>query len=540
MSRTLRRAAYPLLTAALLCGLALTPPAQSRPQTPDPPPETNSAAAAEPAAGQVTNALVRDLRRKRYQVTRGYPKLYTLEDCEQYSFPIMKNCFGNNPAAPYIFPIVKSWPDEYVDPATVNAFGKTRAGYSATYRLGHREAIVVLGKMPPPGRYMGLQSYVFSGEARMHRLSGPYLAVRAKLPEMLKFLFAWVPGQEHRRLQTFSSVSNPINNVVVEQGSGASWGKTRYFVITADRGMNRVVRRALARQGVPDRFVFTEPIPAGDADDGDARKSVEPPIHRLGLGKRANDFLTAMRYALPDDERAGNAWRQSLPLTVLRVRATGPARSVKPYPPLVYEPRVTPVNEVTGPQLRRGLVRLAAKVCERWGQPCDPKPLINLQGFPIRGIGRDCREIGENCAGDNWDASYFIAGARPLDSGEVYALVGTLGTQTGNATYVALSVNNLEKLAGVINVSDPELKGSARAYSRSVRNHSKFFVHYLTRNCARIRDLTDGECTSVDRTVLPRGVKFASVVREYLAPGTRRGPDPTKLLKPRIIELRQP
>ncbi len=540
MARSIRRAGFSLLTAALLGGLALAPPAQSRPQASEPPPRTSRAAAAQPLSDQVTNALVRDLRRKRYQVTRGYPKLYTLEDCEQYSFPIMKNCFGNNPAAPYIFPIVKSWPDEYVDPATVNAFGKTRAGYSATYRLGQREAIVVFGKLPPPGRYMGLQSYVFSGEARMHRLSAPYLAVRAKLPEMLEFLFAWVPGQEHRRLQTFSSLSNPVNNVVVEEGSGASWGRTRYFVVTPDRGMNTVVRRALASQGVPDRFVFTEPIPSGDADDGDVRKSVEPPIHRLGLGKRANDFLTAMRYALPDDEQAGNAWRESLPLTVLRIRATGSGSAAQPYPPLVYEPRTTPVNEVAEPRLRRGLGRLISKVCERWGQPCDPKPLINLQGFPIHGLGPDCREIGENCAGDNWDASYFIAGGRPLDSGEVYALVGTLGTQTGNATYVALSVNNLQKLEGVVNVSDPKLKGSARAYTRSVRNHNKYYVHYLTRNCARIRNLTDGECTSIDRTALPRGVKFASVVRDYLAPGTRRGPDPTKLLKPRIIELRQP
>lgn len=336
MTPNLGRAGYSLLAAALIGGLALAPPAQSRPQATDEPAQT-SRATAEASAPQFTSALVRDLKQKRLRVTRGYMKLYTTDDCEEYSYPVMKNCFANNPAAPYILPIVKSWPDEYVDPATVNAFGKTRPGYSATYRLDPREAIVVFGKLPPPARYMGLESYLFSGEARMHKLSSSYLAVRAKLPEMLQFLFAWVPGEENQRLQSISSVSNPINNVVVERRSGAAWDQTRYFVITPDRGMNRIVRKALARQGVPNNQVFTEPIPSGDADDGDRRKSVEPPLSRLGLGQSANDFITTMRYALPDDEDAGNAWREDLPLTVLRVRAPAsspPGREAVPAPRL--------------------------------------------------------------------------------------------------------------------------------------------------------------------------------------------------------------
>jgi len=108
----------------------------------------------------------------------------------------------------------------------------------------------------------------------MHRLSTPYLAVRAELPEMLAFLFAWVPGRERQRLQTFSSVSNPINNVVVEQRSGASWGRMRYFVITPDRGMNQVVRKALARQGVPRNQVFTVWAPASALEVVDGQGGV--------------------------------------------------------------------------------------------------------------------------------------------------------------------------------------------------------------------------------------------------------------------------
>lgn len=540
MARPIRRTGYALLTAALLGGLALTPAAQSRPQSSTAPPQV-SLAAARPAPDPFTNALVRDLRRQRYQVSLGYPKLWSAAECDSYTYPVMGECYGNNPAAPYVVPIVKSWPDEYVDPHTRNAFGKTRTGYSATYRMDRREAIVVYGKLPPPGRYLGFQSYVFTGVGRMHPLSAPYLTVRKVLPDVLKLLFNWVPGEEHTRLQSFSSISNAINNVVIERQSGASWGQTRYFVLTPDRDMDRAVRAALARQGVPPSWVFTEPVPSRDGPDRDARKSADPPVHRLGLGRRANDFATMIRYSLPNNEQAGNAWRQNPPLRVLRIR-TAPAahRAPKPFPPLVYDKRTTPHNEVTDPSLRKGLVGLVKSVCKRWGQPCDSGPFVNVQIAPIRLVGRDCREVGMDCIGDTQDATYLLGGARSLDHGEVYAIVGTLGTQTGNATYAALSVNNLQKLKGILNVSDPALKGSARAYARSVKNQGKFFVHYLTRDCAKIRKLTDGECTSIPKGQVPVGVKFAPVLREYVAPGTTRGPNPAQILNPRIINFKQP
>jgi len=61
-----------------------------------------------------------------------------------------------------VLPIVRSWPEEYVDPAMKDAFGPTRPGFSATYRLDPTEAIIVYGKMPPKAKYMGLQSWVFT------------------------------------------------------------------------------------------------------------------------------------------------------------------------------------------------------------------------------------------------------------------------------------------------------------------------------------------------------------------------------------------
>jgi hypothetical protein len=125
-------------------------------------PASSQESVAERTSDPFTETLIGDLKKSGFQVSQGYPELYTLQDCIDHTYPSLKSCFLANPAAPYVVPVVKLWPDEYVDPATVNAFGETDPGYSVTYRLDPREAIVIYGQMPPPGRYIGLQTFEFS------------------------------------------------------------------------------------------------------------------------------------------------------------------------------------------------------------------------------------------------------------------------------------------------------------------------------------------------------------------------------------------
>jgi hypothetical protein len=175
-------------------------------------------------------------------------------------------------------------------------------------------------------------------------------------------------------------------------------------------------------------------------------------------------------------------------------------------------------------------------VCQRWGQSCDPdspdsdqlRRLVNLE-LELGQFGPQCRAIGMDCLGDGQDASYFVAPGRALDPGWMYAVVGTLATATSNATYVGLSINDLTKLKGVVNISDIELAGSAASYAGDVENTDKFFVHYFNRNCGSIEGLTDGECTTISQEMVPLlGVgaqgPFSAVVRSYVRPGTARRP----------------
>ena len=470
---------------------------------------------------RLTKRLVNEFR-GRYQVALGYPTLWTVRDCKRYTIPKWGTCFANNAAAPYILPIVPTWPGEYVDPTMRNLFLPTGRGYSATHRVDRREAIVIFGVMPPPARYMGVQSYLWTRKGTFDTSSATYRLIAKKFPKFLDTLFTKVP-REPSRIESFSSLSNSNNNVVMQRQSGSSWGTLKAFVITPDRTMNRVVRSKLAGVGIPGKDVFTEPIAS--------------PGFKLGLKKTDDDFLTVIRYALPNNTAAGKAWRRILPLSVLRVRERPSSRrAAKPYPDAVLDAR----SANREAKYKADLGDLSSAVCKRW-DACSSPPtkFLDGQAKPFNAVGPDCREIGMNCLGDTQDTTYMLTANLPLDHGEIYAVTGTLGTETGNASYVGLSVNESSHFVGIANINDAQLKGSASSYT-TVYDTNKLFVYYLTRNCEGLESLTQGRCLSITTRMVQSGDSFKLVVREYIRPGTERGPDSTKLLHPTFVMVTRP
>jgi hypothetical protein len=449
-----------------------------------------------------------------------------------------------------------------------NGFGRTRPGYSVTYRLDPREAMILFGRMPPRARYMGLQTWMFSTEwAREHSPWDQQACFHYKsfANEMTQYFFATVPPgstvphclfvpRTRGRVQSFASIDNNINNVVMQKQSGPPWDEIRYWVITPDQRTDAAVRDALVSLGVDADEIFTEAIPASFQDpDADppypyGQNSVVGP---LGLGEDAADFTTAIRYAMPEDEQAANVWLKSLPLTVLRVRRPAGGPDPEPYGERVADDRPT-VDELQDKMLSPGLSSLIDAVTNRaasqgWTREGKVQmvDIVNLLGQ----FGPACRAIGMNCLADGQDASYFFAPPKSLDDGRIYAAVGTLATETGNATYVGLSVNDASLLKGALNVDDTKLKGSAGSYHSEVLSPEtldKFFVHFFARDCAAIAALTDGACTTVTADMIPLAGddsapgdrdlhgKFSIAVRSYVAPQSEhgRGPDPTKQLPP--------
>ncbi|MGK2906488.1 MAG: hypothetical protein ACSLFH_09115 [Desulfuromonadales bacterium] len=524
---------YLLGVAVLLSGFALSPQALGRAVASDGQQED-----------EFTEAFIADLAASGFQVSQGYPALYTQQDCYERTYPILKNCFQANPAAPYIIPVVKSWPDEYVDPATENAFVETDPGYSASYRLDPREAIVIYGPMPPPGRYMGLQIWEFSEHEQWRPKDYDQWANTPDLPFPIQYLFSTIPPDDPKshRIITLSSLGDVVNNVVMErQLQDDPFEKTLYFITTPSAATDQAVRESLQVQGVPDSHIFTEQIPRED-DFG--------PIGPLGMGKNAIDFVTAFRYAVPDDTKAAESWRESLPLTVLRVRAPDSLGPVQRYRSLNFEPRTANSED----WLEDDLQDLVDAVCDSVSSEanltstdCVPSPpASSFFGELVRDYGWTgpyCRDVGMDCLADQQEAGLFFSSPRPTGSGQVYAVVATLATETDNAIYVGLSANDASINGGVPNATllDTQLKGSAGVYASTVDNTSKFFVRYFTDNCDALEEVPGGldSCTEISGMSTQGDPALQGMIiislRNYIAPGTTSGPDAAELLTPRIL-----
>lgn len=476
--------------------------------------------------------LIHELEKQGFEVIRGYFKLWTIEDCE-YTYDKMGLCYGNNPASPYAITTLPPWPGESVDPDYSNLWGPSQVGYHDIYRFDPREAIVILGLLPPPAAYFSEQTWLFSREGVFDTTSQTYQDIEDDdlLNPFLPIFFRKMPNDDNRT-QVFSSLSNIVNNVVIKRQSGAAFNQVRYFIVTPDQFMDTAVRNAFAGISVKDEDVFTERIPSD--------------MH-VGLEKSADDFTTWFRYAHPrDGGRPGtpsDTWRHELPMVVLRVRDTQPNRDPQKYPPVELEKRFA-VDEGS---LESHLESLLFAVSQRWGQPCASTncsdragTFEDLQTPPTNTVGPSCIAIMENCLGDTQDTSYGFYGAMSLDDGEIYAVAGTLGTETGNATYVAVGINEVPKLKGVADLSDDDLRDTAKAYAREVNNTHKFYLYYFTRDCSGLEDLTDGNCLPIQEDLIPQDGQFAITIRDYIKPGTQRGPDSSKVLPSMIIQLQRP
>ena len=490
------------------------------------------------SAGISVDQFTAELKMDGFEVAQGYFQLWRIEDCPE-SFDVMGTCYFNNPTAPYVMSVLPFWPDEYIDPATKNAFGSTKLGCSTSFRFDPNEAIVIFGFLPPKAVYFGLQSYLFTRKDAYKTDNDTYNFInRIGAKDVF---FHTVPGRPAQdRILTFDSLSDSKNNVVIERQSDGSFGQFRYFIITPDRYMDQKIRRILHNLSVADQEIFTEGIPAN---------------MRIGLGEDADDFVSGIRYSLPEDGgkegTPSDIWRNNPPLSILRIRTS------QPHPPQPYpaweDNSPEPRKAVSEADLKDDLNLLVQKVSQAWGQPCidtagcsdKARSFIDTQSSPFNLVGPLCDNIGMDCLADTQDATYQFSGGYEFDNGEVYAVIGTLGTATGNASYVSLGVNNFRLRLGAENVDGSKLEGSVKPeWYPGVNNLNKLYIYYFTRNCEdeKVQELTHGFCLSVKDTelVVPPGDKVSLVERDYMAPGTQRGPNSKLTLPSMVLILQKP
>lgn len=468
---------------------------------------------------QKVQRLRADLEARGYEVARGYWSLWGAEDCK-YPLQSVGFCYGNNPTAPYVFAVVPQWKDEFVDQPFHHAVLAAQRNMSATYRLDEQEALVVLAEMPPPAQYFSIATNVFTRETSLNASDTIYRLTAAD-PQMRSILFATSPDPS--RMMMLATIGNSTNNVVMENQSASPWLKQRYFVVTPDAGTSDAMTAALLRAGVASaNEVFTEPV--------------APALVRVGLGREADDFITYLRYAMPTDSVAGEQWRQKLPLAILRVRPRSGIGQPRPFAIPQYDPRTANFDETA---LKYDLGALVNAVRTRWGQASAPAvPFFSLELY-IDLVGQHCLGYPDpgrgpmNCLADQPDAALHISSSLHIDDGQVIAVVGTLGTETGNATYVSLGVNRFPALVGIANLSNENLDGTAASFSSALQHDARlFYVYYLARDCTGLP-----ACLQIPRTLVSTGEAIKAMQRDYVNPGSARGADPAKVLGPVTITL---
>jgi len=296
-----------------------------------------------------------------------------------------------------------------------------------------------------------------------------------------------------------------------------------------------------ALEGVNASHVFTEPV--------------SPELVHIGYGPLADDCITYIRYSMPNDIALGERWREQLPLTILRVRDPDHTQAaVSPFEISAHEQKEANFDEH---QLENDLLTLVNAVKVHWGQTekDNSAPFRSLSAW-VDLIGQhflgydgspslDEDEFDSddlpggpmNCLGDSQDSDYQISsGTYYLDDDQVIAVVGTLGTETGNATYTSLSVNWFPELVGVLNRDNTVLEKSAQKSKKALSDeelYTKFYVYYFARDCSGLYPW----CQEISRTEAPRGDTIKILQRNDINPGSKPGPGPHKILNPIAIEL---
>jgi hypothetical protein len=63
---------------------------------------------------------------------------------------------------------------------------------------------------------------------------------------------------------------------------------------------------------------------------------------------------------------------------------------------------------------------------------------------------------------------------------------------------------------------------------------------YFTRDCSGLEYLTDGNCFELTEAMIPSEKHVGFSVRDYIKPGTERGPDSSLILPSMLFELKRP
>ncbi|MCP8968111.1 hypothetical protein [Ectobacillus ponti] len=437
----------------------------------------------------------------------------------------MDTCLGNHAGAPYATCFLPPAPGQHPSegqeppvgynpddpdnkPANINFVGP---GF--TYKLRPDEAIVFVGKTPPPAVYFAFRSYLGFIENKPGKdYSGTETAGTAET------------GFYHSVL---ASLGDQLNNFNIRT-AGGPFDSSTVIISTADQGINQQIRDALAEAGFDPSIMNNDNIPAG--------------LVNMGLEKGRDTFLFLMRAALWTDPAAGQQYLSNLSqyIKVYRITPKTLQTDLNPWPIPNLTIKETGSMEFQAiPYARQELDYLRSRILSKYGGKNFHYTDLNFNLAILENFEAILNDV--NVWADNRDALYLQSDLFQFTSDDDFLILyGVNHKQTGKATFSNASFYGNELFNGVAVANITGFQNSAAAFfPEGYENEKLYYVCKMARKAAGegIEILVpysmgnpNGKAYGVDNN------QDASIIfRLYVDPRTLTGPAPFDVIWDRAI-----
>ncbi len=489
----------------------------------------------------IFQSWISSLQAQGYSVTQGTAYQFTSTYCQQVSQPVFKTCFANDANDPYLVaepPVGAGYLDPYYGKQTSVT---TPAGVLADqfYRLSTGEALLVIVNLPPQAAYFSYESYMFSRPITSYRRGFSKLT------------------PDPARAEIFGSFNNSIDDVTIGKQSGLTFGQgTVAFITTANSDMAGNLVASFGAVGGNENLLFTEALGS----------NLNP-----GLGQSNDDFISIMRYTIPQDADAGSQWVNDPTGNVQVYRIDQPSfLSIKRFGSVALANKSHNTNEFSAKLDHKANLAELSGLLSQWlaGQEPGVTPTVNQTvasetvntlGKATAGeLGPYCIQHGTNCASDSQDSDDYKTFMLPsFADNRMIITDGVDHTVSNNATYHSMSVQDLTLGTGITTAAQTNpkaagftagtLTGSALTVLQQLGLYSKaspalqedlpnLFVHIFTRPCAtQLIYCTQPYTSVVSDTDLNTTDAVLMLERAYVLPGFPNGANPNDLINPDVI-----
>jgi len=388
------------------------------------------------------------------------------------------DCNGNNAKNPYVLIQIPPHPKQTF---------ANRLPFS--YRLDENEAIVIVGKTPPPCEFFSYRSYLLN---------------RASFETMT-------------RIKIFASLGDTLNigNIKKAINDPDVFNKNIMIISTANQPTENMVRNAAKRAGIANETIFTDIIPET--------------LVNMGINPNDDEFLFLHRTTHFKDEALEEEFLNDPGYYIFRVT---PKKVIDelyyPIPNLAIrgtgttEMAYTPVME----KLQRAIINQFPDYTH--------KVLYSSQWLTE---GYEAIQKWWNVLGESRDALYTRTEDFILDEDDFLVVFGVNHHASGKSLYSNFSIYGSQYFNGQGGISNHQYANTALDYLPDEVLAEDFYVWFVSRKA--LEDFDD--VLIVPTTPIPYGIPLGHKgfigFRSYLEPGTDVGPITAEIMLDRVIHF---